>query len=769
MIFSLNLTWSLDTAPYYTTICENPSPGYLFMTPYQPGHFFMTDNSGEPIYIKNFNNNIVLLNLKLQENGLLSYFYNMKFYLMDKNFSLVDSFACVGDYLIDFHDFLILPNNHALLIGNDKRIVDMSVLVPGGQKEALVIGSVIQELDENKGVVFQWNSFDHFKITDIVSEENLIQSTINVCHMNSICQDNDGNYITSNRDLDELTKIDRKTGNIIWRMGGSFCKNNQFTFINDTVDGVYGFSHQHSVSVLSNGNILLFDNGNKKPKQYSRALELKIDENNKTAEKVWEFLDFPIIFSNTMGNVQRLPNGNTLIGWGTNNRNITAIEVRPDGTKAFELVNYQNYAVYKYIFNSDAVIKFINNTGSYTFSDEKYYTDVSFEINSLANDGNISVEKHYYKPVNLEFYGQTPLEVFSNRWTIYSDSIKDISAIIKFKINDTLIDPADARIFYRSKEGNGSFYMLETSYIQNEKCLKAEINGFGEFIICSNPSILPPVTIYPRDSSDNIEITPTISWQAMSMASSYRFQLSKFSDMSNLITDTSGFIDPWIQPALENNTRYYWRVRAFYGNEKSPWSKVYLFITVPKDILLPPFLKFPIDRDTLVATTGTLKWDDIEGVLYYNVELALDPGFMTTVLKRNYIASNYINYNNLFPLTQHYWHVASSNGYYNSPWSQSWMFMTDQASNIINPLDIDKIEINQSNNKLILNFDDIFHGQFIMGIYDIRGYIIKDANGYVNDLNNNTIELDISSLNSGYYLYRIIIEDKIYSGKILIN
>ena len=35
----------------------------------------------------------------------------------------------------------------------------------------------------------------------------------------------------SSRHLNEITKISRTTGDIIWRFGG---KNNQFTFVNDT-------------------------------------------------------------------------------------------------------------------------------------------------------------------------------------------------------------------------------------------------------------------------------------------------------------------------------------------------------------------------------------------------------------------------------------------------------------------------------------------------------------------------------------------------------
>jgi hypothetical protein len=562
------------------THIDQPYPGYMFSASPFPGNFYLVDNAGEPIYNKPILSNFTILNPNLQCDSIISLFWDTKFYTFDNNFEIIDSFSCVGDYSVDFHDFEILSNGNALLMGVEERIVDLSKTVPGGFDSAFVLGNIIQELDRNRNVVFQWSSFDHFLITDVTPDIDLKQQNIVSCHMNSVIKDKDGNYIFSSRVLDEITKIDGKTGNVIWRLGGKECKNNQFRYLNDTIDGFYGFSHQHSITLLPNGNLLLFDNGNLKPNPYTRAVEYKLDETNKTVEKVWEYTPFPEIFTPAMGNAQRLPNGNTMIGWSGNSGQLFATEVKPDGTKALEITGYPTYAVYKYIYKSDVVFHFINNSGIYNFSNEKYNTDVSIEVNSYGNEGNISVEKHYYEPANLEFNYQVPLEIYHKRWTVYSDSIKDLDAIIKFNIgNDTLIDPAGARIYYRANEGKGSFYMLETIYDESEECLNAMIKGFGEFVLCSNPEIYPPIAVYPQDSSINIDISPIISWQTNPLASSYRFQLSDKSDLSNLLIDTTGFFEPWIQTELEFNTLYYWRVKAFYGNDKSHWSKVYMFIT----------------------------------------------------------------------------------------------------------------------------------------------------------------------------------------------
>ncbi len=46
----------------------------------------------------------------------------------------------------------------------DPQMVDMSKIVPGGNPNATVTGLIVQEIDENKNVVFQWRSWDHFKL-----------------------------------------------------------------------------------------------------------------------------------------------------------------------------------------------------------------------------------------------------------------------------------------------------------------------------------------------------------------------------------------------------------------------------------------------------------------------------------------------------------------------------------------------------------------------------------------------------------------------------
>ena len=69
-------------------------------------------------------------------------------------------------FAADNHDFQVLPNGHALILIYDSQYLDLSTVVPGGYPAARVDQAVIQEVDVDNNVVFQWRSLDHIPVTD---------------------------------------------------------------------------------------------------------------------------------------------------------------------------------------------------------------------------------------------------------------------------------------------------------------------------------------------------------------------------------------------------------------------------------------------------------------------------------------------------------------------------------------------------------------------------------------------------------------------------
>jgi hypothetical protein len=326
---------------FHTYTIENvndPDPGHIFtfirpQSPKYPGYLIIMDNYGTPLYYKYTSYHSG--SFAVQRNGLISFLRNenddKRFYLMDSSYVIVDSVR-MENYLLDSHDFIAMENGHFLIFGLDLRIMDLSTVVEGGNPAATVKGCVIQELDADKNVVFEWNSFDHYELTD--TYKDLTESAVDYVHPNSLEIDYDGNILLIARGMNEVTKIDRQTGDIIWRLGG---KNNEFTF----PDSIQMFSQPHDFRLLPDGNYTIFDNGNDRDPAYSRAIEYQIDQENKTIELVWEYDADKSVFGRSGGSTRRLPSGNTIIGYGGRISSPASLEVHPDGTTALQL-NFNN-------------------------------------------------------------------------------------------------------------------------------------------------------------------------------------------------------------------------------------------------------------------------------------------------------------------------------------------------------------------------------------------------------------------------------------------
>lgn len=91
--------------------------------------------------------------------------------------------------------------------------MDLSKIIPGGNSNANVEVYVVQEIDEDDSLIYQWNSFDHFLIQDAIHED-LTAAYVNPVHTNAIEPDYDGNILISSRNLSEITKINLQTGQL---------------------------------------------------------------------------------------------------------------------------------------------------------------------------------------------------------------------------------------------------------------------------------------------------------------------------------------------------------------------------------------------------------------------------------------------------------------------------------------------------------------------------------------------------------------------------
>ena len=148
-----------------------------------------------------------------------------------------------------------------------------------------------------------------------VANAGAVQGVTSGCHLTSIQHSRDDDTLVfSDLAHQSIVKIRRTDGTMVWVLGGSAA----------TLTGTTWQGGQTGLHVLAADRLLLFANNSKNPVggmslggdgTGSIAMELALDVPGKKATQVWSYKANPAIPNDLMGDVQRLPNGNTIVAY----------------------------------------------------------------------------------------------------------------------------------------------------------------------------------------------------------------------------------------------------------------------------------------------------------------------------------------------------------------------------------------------------------------------------------------------------------------------
>src|SRR5215217_8642299 len=275
-----------------------------------------------------------------------------EYVIADSTYREMARIRAANGYDGDHHEFHISPQDTALITIYSPVPTDLTPV--GGPLNGLAWQGIIQELDIETGeVIFEWRSLEHVGFDETYAE--LMQdgrSGFDYFHINSIDVDHDNNLLVSARETSAVYKIDRKSGEIIWRLGG---KKSDFEMQEGS-----RFAFQHDARRLPDGTIsifdngaLVFDNGTPRAVEDSRAIVLDVDEYRITPA----LLHFPTHPDghkpDAGGNTQVLPNGNVFVGWG---RALAISEFSPEGELLFDLrlpPENRSYRAFRFPWNGN--------------------------------------------------------------------------------------------------------------------------------------------------------------------------------------------------------------------------------------------------------------------------------------------------------------------------------------------------------------------------------------------------------------------------------
>ena len=228
--------------------------------------------------------------------------------VLDSSYRELARFPAANGRHGDLHEFVITPHNTALVTSNE--VVTGSLTSVGGTRFGQVVGGVVQELELPSGrLIWEWRSLEHVAVdeTEIKARPG---PRFDYFHINSIDVSADGNLLVSARNTWAAYKVSRRTGQILWRLGG---KRSDFTF----GDGAR-FEWQHDVREHPRGLVSVFDNAAApKEEPQSRALLLALDTKRMHASLEHAYTHRPEpVLSHFLGDAQVLGNGNVFVGWG---------------------------------------------------------------------------------------------------------------------------------------------------------------------------------------------------------------------------------------------------------------------------------------------------------------------------------------------------------------------------------------------------------------------------------------------------------------------
>lgn len=305
--------------------------------------------------------------IKLQANG----YSPGAQVIMDEQYNIIERIYLSGSDAItqgeptEGHDFYMIDRHHYILSNYVSRIVSPDKFPQGVQSNPLgskVLSSYLQEVRDGK-VIFEWWSIDHKELFALSDKDGFSESNFDYMnlenhkpdyvHFNSITVDpKDGNWICSFRHISTILKINRQTGDIMWKLSG---KGDEFGLTDQ--QKTHG---QHYARLADDGSLTVFDNHNGTVPNMTRIVKYRLDEQKK---KLIDFKEYSDVTYSTFacGSAMLIDPARDVfvIGWGLSNADqqrivseinfatkekyfeITAVKDRLYSTSTYRSVKYK--------------------------------------------------------------------------------------------------------------------------------------------------------------------------------------------------------------------------------------------------------------------------------------------------------------------------------------------------------------------------------------------------------------------------------------------
>jgi Arylsulfotransferase (ASST) len=225
--------------------------------------------------------------------------------------------------IIDGHEFRELGNGN-VLVDTYAPGTKVNLSRFGGPKSASAVFAEVQEIDPDGRAVWRWNSRRRIGLGETGRWwRNVLSNgkdssggvtTFDPVHVNSIEPRGADEVVVSMRHTDAIYGIERSTGDILWKLGGTETADS-LRIVGDPAAKLFG--GQHDARVDEDGNISIYDNGKDRPRR-PRVVSYSLDLDKGTATYLGQLNDPRITTSHCCGSARPLEGGGWLVSWGDN-------------------------------------------------------------------------------------------------------------------------------------------------------------------------------------------------------------------------------------------------------------------------------------------------------------------------------------------------------------------------------------------------------------------------------------------------------------------
>ena len=321
-----------DFRPPVVTVGEgNLAPGYLFVAPQtnataQSGAMIV-DGTGQPVWFNPVVGPDWVTNFQVtsyRDEPAIQWWHGISVLtdigptgygvgqgvIADRTYREVGRVVAANGRTLDMHELQVTTEGTALFMCTPQSVaIDLREV--GGPRDGQVLEAIIQEVEISSGkLLMEWHSLDHIGVAE--SYLPFKKAPYDYLHANAIDVTPDGNLLVSGRHTWTLYKISRRSGEVMWRMGGRRS--------NFEIERAARWAWQHDARQVAHRVITLFDNasdGFSRPEALqSRGVELEVDWARRRVKLGAQYFHTRPILAVEMGNVQTLPDGHLIVSWG---------------------------------------------------------------------------------------------------------------------------------------------------------------------------------------------------------------------------------------------------------------------------------------------------------------------------------------------------------------------------------------------------------------------------------------------------------------------